>query len=281
MPPDPASPDAAWLEVRVSGARERQAVIDALFAEGSQGVQETDADILTHLPADSSSAGIRDAIRAADPAAAVFITGARPVTWDAWRADVRAHRVGRLTVAPPWLSGDMDRATTIVIDPEMAFGTGEHATTRGVMRLMQQVVTPDSIVADLGAGSAVLSIAAAKLGAPRVIAIELDTDAAANALQNIHVNEVSDRVHFIGGDAFSILPLVAPVNVVFANILSAVLVGLLPVIHSSLATGGSAILSGILSAERDAMLAEISRDGWRIVAEDVEEEWWSVLISRS
>jgi ribosomal protein L11 methyltransferase len=256
-------------------------VIDALFAEGSQGVQETDADILTHLPADSSSAGIRDAIRAADPAAAVFITGARPVTWDAWRADVRAHRVGRLTVAPPWLSGDMDRATTIVIDPEMAFGTGEHATTRGVMRLMQQVVTPDSIVADLGAGSAVLSIAAAKLGAPRVIAIELDTDAAANALQNIHVNEVSDRVHFIGGDAFSILPLVAPVNVVFANILSAVLVGLLPVIHSSLATGGSAILSGILSAERDAMLAEISRDGWRIVAEDVEEEWWSVLISRS
>ncbi len=256
-------------------------MIDALFAQGSQGVQETDTDIVTHFPARTSSSGIRNAILAADPSVTVLIADTRPATRDVWRADVRAHRIGPLTVAPPWLSGGTDPAATIVIDPQMAFGTGEHATTRGVLRLMQQVVTPDSIVADLGAGSAVLSIAAAKLGSRRVVSIELDPDAAANALENIRVNEVGDRVHFIEGDVFSILPLVAPVNVVFANILSSVLVELLPVIHSSLAPGGGAILSGILSAERDSMLAEISQGEWQVVAEDVEEEWWSVLISRS
>lgn len=280
MSSDSAAIVPAWIEVRISGARNRQALIDVLFAEGSRGVEETDTEIVTHLPADSAIADIREAIRAADASAQVAISDAKPVKWDKWQADVRAHRVGALTVAPPWLSGETDPATTVVIDPEMAFGTGEHATTRGVMRLMQRVVTANSIVADLGAGSAVLSIAAAKLGSPRVIAIELDPDAASNALENIRVNEVGDRVHFIEGDAFSLLPLVAPADVVFANILSSVLTELLPVINSSLARGGYAILSGILTSERDVMMAEISRGGWRVVAEDVEEEWWSVLISR-
>jgi len=171
--------------------------------------------------------------------------------------------------------------TTIVIDPAMAFGTGEHATTRGVVRLMQRVITSESTVADLGAGSAVLSIAAAKLGAARAIAIELDHDAAGNASENIRVNGVSGRVHFVEGDAFTILPLVAPVSVVFANILSSVLVELLPVIHDSLAPAGHAILSGILFEEREMMLDQIGRGDWRVDAEDSEEEWWSVLISRS
>ena len=179
------------------------------------------------------------------------------------------------------LGGESDPASTIVIDPAMAFGTGEHATTRGVVRLMQRIITSESTVADLGAGSAVLSIAAAKLGAARAIAIELDHDAAGNASENIRINDVSGRVHFVEGDAFAILPLVAPVSVVFANILSSVLVELLPIIHDSLAPGGHAILSGILFEEREMMLDEIGRGDWRVEAEDSEEEWWSVLISRS
>ena len=74
----------------------------------------------------------------------------------------------------------------------MAFGTGEHATTRGVMRLMQDVIRAGDIVADLGAGSAVLAIAAAKLGAARVAAIELDPDAIGNAEENVARNGVAD-----------------------------------------------------------------------------------------
>jgi ribosomal protein L11 methyltransferase len=250
-----------WVEIRISGATNRQAVIDALFECGSQGVEEAGAEIVTHLASGSDTDTVRRAILDADSGAVIQMRDASPVDSSDWRADVKSHRLGSLTVAPPWLSQNADPASTIVIDPAMAFGTGEHATTRGVIRLMQRIMIAESTVADLGAGSAVLSIAAAK--------------------ENIRVNGVADRVHFLEGDAFVILPLVAPVSVVFANILSSVLAELLPVVHDSLAPGGHAILSGILFQERKMMLDEIERGDWSVVAEDSEEEWWSVLISRS
>ena len=82
-----------------------------------------------------------------------------------------------LAIVPPWLAAGRDLTCTVVIEPEMAFGTGEHQTTRGVVRLLPSVIHLGDRVADLGAGSAVLAIAAAKLGAAHVTAIELDHDA--------------------------------------------------------------------------------------------------------
>jgi len=159
----------------------------------------------------------------------------------------------------------------------MAFGTGEHATTRGVVRLMQKLERIPERVADLGAGSAVLAICAAKLGAKRVTAIELDHDAIGNAEENVIANGVSDLVHVIEGDASVLLPLVAPVDLVLANILSSVLLELMEPIRKSLSSGGHAILSGILTDERDMMTDALKRGGWSIIADDVEESWWSVL----
>src|SRR6185312_7820104 len=114
--------------------------------------------------------------------------------------------------------------SVVVIEPAMAFGTGEHETTRGVLRLMQDVVRPGDTVIDLGAGSAILSIAAVRLGAGRAIAIESDPQAIENAEQNAAANGVADRVRVIEGDARVILPLVAPARVLFANIISQVVV---------------------------------------------------------
>jgi len=163
----------------------------------------------------------------------------------------------------------------------MAFGTGDHATTRGVMRLMSDVIREGDRVADLGAGSAVLSIAAAKLGAGRVAAIELDPEAIGNAEENLVRNGVADRVTVIEGDAELLLPLVAPVRVVLANIISSVLVGLLPHIARALdGEGACAILSGILQAERDDLVEVLTTTGWRVTAEDREDIWWSAVVAR-
>lgn len=279
--PDQRSAEIRWLEVRVAGSENRQAVIDALFSLGSQGIQELETGVVAHLSTSVSPDEINEVVLRADPSARVTIAASAPVDWSTWRAAVRSHRVGSLTVAPPWLAGNADPRTTIIIDPAMAFGTGEHATTRGVIRLMHGVVGSDSTVIDLGAGSAILSIAAAKLGARRVVAVELDPDATANAVENIRVNGVNDRVHFIEGDAFTLLPLFAPADVILANILSSVLRLLLPAIRDSLAPGGCAILSGILREERQMMLAEIAQAELQVSREDVEDEWWSVLIARS
>ena len=78
-----------------------------------------------------------------------------------------------------------------------------------------------------------------------------------------------------------LLPLVAPLRVVVANILSSVLLELLPAIRSALTPDGEAILSGILLAERESMLAALARDGWRVVAEDVEGAWWTARVARA
>jgi ribosomal protein L11 methyltransferase len=204
------------------------------------------------------------------------------VDWSAmWPTRVEPHRLGRIAIAPPWRADEVAGAEHIVlVEPAMAFGTGEHPTTRGVVRLMQDVVSPGDAVADLGAGSAVLAIAAAKLGASRVFAIEMDEEAIANAEGNVERNGVADRVTVLNGDAAVLLPIVAPVRVILANIISSVLVSLSPVMRAALAPGGRAILSGILARERADLLDALAADGWHHVAEDEEGEWWSVVVEQ-
>jgi ribosomal protein L11 methyltransferase len=260
----------------------RDAVSAALFSLGAEGVHEDGDRLVTHVETPREAQALEAAVRAADPAAAIETAVVPAVDWSvAWRERAVAHEVGRLTIAPPWLSEGLDPAATVIIEPAMAFGTGDHATTRGVIRLMQEVIRAGDTVADLGAGSAVLAIAAAKLGAARVAAIEMDDDAISNAEENVARNGVGDRVKVIDGDATLLLPLVGPVRVVLANIVSSVLVQLLPVIAGSLAGDGVAILSGILEEERERMVWMLSLKGWRIVAEDREEMWWSAVISRT
>jgi ribosomal protein L11 methyltransferase len=203
------------------------------------------------------------------------------IDWsERWKQGIHVQHLGSLRVAPPWLADDLDPATTIVIEPAMAFGTGEHATTRGVVRLMQAVIKPGDHVADLGAGSAVLAIAAVKLGAANAAAVEIDPDAIGNAEENVARNGVADRVTVIEGDAAVILPLVAPVQVIIANIISSVLIDLLPTFAAGLDDGGHAILSGMLFAEREMMVKSFTDAGWRVAAEDHEDAWWSATIVR-
>ena len=109
---------------------------------------------------------------------------------------------------------------------------------------------------------------------------ESDPDAIGNAEENVARNNVSERVRVIEGDAALLLPLVAPVRVVLANIISSVLVELLPAIAAALTPDGQAILSGILVEERADMLAVLQPD-WRVLAEEAEEKWWSVAIERA
>lgn len=270
-----------WISVRVRSAAEPALLLEALFAAGSQGVQEESDALLTHFAPGTDVRAVRGAILAADPLARIEVGEADSVDWtEAWKVRVGAHVLGGLVIAPPWLADHHDRDRTIVIDPGMAFGTGEHPTTRGVVRLMQDVVRAGGTIADLGAGSAVLAIAAAKLGAARVVAIELDEDAIGNAVENVERNGVADRVSVVQGDAALLLPLVAPVDVVLANIISSVLQSLLPGIGAALTRGGAAILSGMLHDEREAMLAVLHAGGWRVTAEDQEELWWSASIAR-
>lgn len=270
-----------WLAIRVRPGASRDRALAALFEIGSEGVHEAGDDLVTHFPGDSDAEMIRAVLLEADPTAHVTATLIPAVDWaEEWKKGVGAHDLGVLSIVPPWLANGRDPKRTIVIEPEMAFGTGEHQTTRGVVRLLPATIRPGDRVADLGSGSAVLSIAAALLGALQVTAIEIDHDSIANAGENIVRNGVAGRVTVVEGDASILLPLIAPVRVVLANIISSVLLELLPTIASSLTPDGEAILSGILVDERAMMLDALAANGWSVIAEDVEGMWWSVRIGR-
>lgn len=271
-----------WTSLRVHAAGRRDEASAALFAAGAQGVLEDGESLVTHFPPETDVAAVIRQVQSAVPGATCETAPTEAIDWSVhWRDKLHAHALGRLTIAPTWLADQYDPAATVVIDPGMAFGTGDHPTTRGAVRLMQDVVHPGLVVADLGAGSAVLSIAAAKLGASRVFAIEYDADAIPNAEDNVRRNGVEPVVHVFEGDATILLPLVAPVDVIVANIISSVLVDLLPAMHAALRPGGRAVLAGILLEERASMLEALEADGWRVEREDVEDVWWSVTIARA
>jgi ribosomal protein L11 methyltransferase len=282
--PIPGAPTPrVWTSVTITPSSPLRAplVSAAMFGAGATGLHESGPAFITHLPPEQDASAFVLAVRRADPELEAIVATPDYVDWSTrWRDRLSSHRLGKLTVTPPWLAEGTDPATTVVIEPAMAFGTGDHPTTRGVVRLMQAVVRNGDSVADLGAGSAVLAIAAVKLGAARAFAIELDADSIGNAEENVERNGVADRIAVLEGDATTLLPLVAPVRIILANIISSVLLELLPLIASSLAPGGCAILSGILVEEREAMLEALRTAGWRVEEEDREEQWWSVRVSR-
>lgn len=269
-----------WLAVTVAGAspHARETITAALIDAGAAGVQEDAGALVTWLPNDASLAAVHGAVATA-PGATIDVREVPASEAErTWPTAVGITRVRNLAVTPPWLAGDVPvDCTPIIIEPAMAFGTGEHATTRGVLHLMHEVIAPGDVVADLGSGSAVLAIAAIHLGALRVAAIELDPDSIGNAEENVVANGVADRVIVIEGDARLLLPLVAPVRVILANIVSSVLVSLLDTMRSSLTADGVAILSGLLVDEMTDFTRALEAAGWRIRGEHVEETWWSII----
>jgi ribosomal protein L11 methyltransferase len=285
VPDSLRGPTEKWISVRVQPDRmagAREACMAALFEAGAQGVHEDGTSLVTHFPPGTDLEAVHRIVTEADEQAVIETAPVPDVDWsEAWKSRITSHQLGPLTVTPPWLAEGMDPAVTIVIEPGMAFGTGEHPTTRGVVRLLPNRLATGQIVADLGAGSAVLAIAAAKLGAARVYAIELDGDAIPDAEQNVQRNGVAAQVHVFEADAGAVLPLVAPVDIILANIISSVLIELMPIMGASLREGGSAILSGILLEERTTMIDVLSAHGWTILEEDAEDIWWSVSIAKA
>jgi ribosomal protein L11 methyltransferase len=263
------------LAVTPSDPARRDAVIAALFEGGAEGLLEEGPALVSVFSDEVAARNAGFAASAADASAIVAVAPYDPGDWmEAWRTGVGPREVGRFMIAPPWRAEEPSDLEVIVIDPGMGFGTGEHETTRISLALLQAVVARGDVVADVGCGSAVLAIAAAKLGAQRVAAIEIDPLAIANAEENVARNGVEDVVTVVEGDAMTLLPLLSPLRVVVANIIAPVLLELLPVVQGAIVPHGDVIVGGILLAEREVFVADVARAGWRLINEQHEGDWW-------
>jgi ribosomal protein L11 methyltransferase len=283
-----------WLRVTVRCPSDELAglLAEGLVACGGTAVEDKGEELVTYF-ADGGDSGFRQRLReelaqvTGGEAPELSFEDVPEQDWLAlWRAGLGPRRVGdRIIVAPTWSEVDSaGDAIVIRIDPQMAFGTGEHASTRGVLRLMQRVVAPGERVLDVGAGSAILAIAAARLGATRVLAVESDIEAIENAGENIDRNGATGEVTLLCAlvdDAFLGGRGDGSFDGILANVLSGVLKPLLPAFHRSLAPAGWAILSGILLEEAADMRAAAATAGFAVEAEDAEEQWWSVLLRRT
>lgn len=184
------------------------------------------------------------------------------------QASLKAVRVHTLTVAPPWDIAGSDPAQTVVILPSMGFGTGHHATTCLCLRAMQEIGVAGKSLIDAGTGSGVLALAALKLGASRVAAVDNDPDAIANAQENAALNHVALDTR-CGDLAEPAVTMGTPFDVVTANLTGATLERFASLLEG-LAPEGTLIVSGLREEEDAAVRTAFSRtvrmryelDGW-------------------
>lgn len=214
--------------------------------------------------------------------ATVEVTRVPEEAWaDAWRAHFRPLRIGRrLLVTPPWERPDADGRLVVVIEPGRAFGTGSHGSTRGCLELLERVLArePAERVLDVGTGSGILAIAAARLGAASVTALDVDPDAVAAARANAARNGVAERVRIEPGRPEDWAGRPAPL--VLANLLAPALVALAPALGGCCTTPGRLIAGGLLSHEAPAVTAAFVPEGFAL-AEVLEHEGWaSMLLAR-
>jgi ribosomal protein L11 methyltransferase len=194
-----------------------------------------------------------------------------------WRDGIEPRRIGRLLIVPTWRrDADPEVAARVVIDPENAFGSGEHGSTRGALALLERHVLPGMRVLDLGSGSGILSIAAVILGARTAIGVECDGDANIVAERNAESNGVAGRVSFLTGDAATLAPVAGPADLVLSNILRTVNVTLLPAIRQALAPGGIAIFAGMEETESELFRGPLREAGFSVIDEGRDAGWWSV-----
>ena len=158
------------------------------------------------------------------------------------QAQLTAVRVGAIVVAPPWAVPSAPSLHVVVIQPSMGFGTGHHATTRLCLQLLQARPLAGGSVIDIGTGSGVLAIAAWKLGATRIVAVDCDPDALDNARENLELNGASGAIALVNAD-LSVFDASAA-DTVTANLTSAVLQRHAPDLRRALSPGGQLIVSG-------------------------------------
>jgi ribosomal protein L11 methyltransferase len=285
---------ASWTELQIEVPAEAAELLASAVSELTGGVEVRDAGTLLRAaegralivtqcaPADASEvlATVEETLSLARASGLVV----DPVTvrrreahedeWrDVWKKYFRATRVGRtFIVRPSWDPGTIaDGDRVIDLDPGRAFGTGGHATTRLVIALAEDAESrPVARFLDLGCGSGILSVAAARLW-PRAagLAVDVDPEATACARENLDRN----RVTTVETRAGTLADAPGPFDAVLANIQADVLLPLAPAVRAALAPGATVVLSGLLTVDAGPVLAAYEALGLSLEARSEEDEW--------
>lgn len=197
---------------------------------------------------------------------------------ESWKEHFHVERFGeRLVVVPSWRTFDPQPSDVVLtLDPGMAFGTGQHETTRMCLETIERLVTPGARVLDVGCGSGILSVAAARLGARDVVAVDVDEHCVRITKENAQANGVGAIVRAGEGSLGADWPFDVPAagfDVVVANIIAPVIIAVARELVAALAPSGRLVASGIIGEREAETCAALEATGARIDSMRAMRDW--------
>jgi ribosomal protein L11 methyltransferase len=283
-----------WLEIAVPAHAEAvEAVSEILSRCGHNGIavelpvaprggadHTVKAYLVEDVDAFAKVADARDALGhlqafGLGPIGELAVRAVEDEDWlEAWKATVTPIHIGRFLVRPTWSDASAADAITIALDPGMAFGTGLHPTTQQCLEAVSYLDLDGLRVLDVGTGSGILAIAAAKRDAREVVGVDTDPLAVRAAKENAQVNGV--LIEALLGSAADVD---GTFDVVLANLVGPVLVQIAPHLRARLQTSGSLVAAGITTqAERDVLSAFVA-EGLGIVDRDERADWVRLILT--
>lgn len=197
---------------------------------------------------------------------------------DEWKKRFRPLHIGRAVVVPEWIKYEPNEGEFVVlIGSDMAFGTGEHETTAMCVEYLVKYVAAGDVVLDVGCGSGILGITAAKLGAKKVVMTDIDECAVTAAKRNSELNGVKNAEVLLKNllDDESVKG-----DIIACNIMAEALIAFAPFIGKNLTDGGKIILSGILTDRLERVKEAYIAEGFGFVEQNIRGEWSAVVFTR-
>lgn len=274
-----------WIELEIAlfSGEILELLSNFLFELGAIGLQETENGVKVYFPSKYSQEFLKKKLKQylvfLDPSEPVFqfrIVASQ--NWaEGWKSHFKPIRIGkRIVVKPPWQTW-IPSCDRIVIDivPKMAFGTGTHETTQLCIELLEQWLQSGTKVLDIGTGSGILAIAAVKLGAKKVDAIDIEKEAVENAKENARLNSVENKIK-IYLSSLENLPY-KPYDLILANLDLKTILHLLPELHHYAKPSTAVILSGILKEEKTFVLNKLKSTPFQSIQSKTKKEWIAIV----
>ena len=298
----------AWLEASIVCSGELAEAVAEVFSRyspdgvvmnsvtqydalGHEEIPTGDMQVVAYFPQDEQTEAIRRQLEESiwhmsmiAPLGSIEYKLVLDQNWmEAWKANYKPLKIGRnLIVLPAWVDPALaENRIPIIISPDMAFGTGTHPSTQLCMLALEKYGVKEMDVIDIGTGSGILSIEAAKLGANRILGVDYDSEAIPSAISNAGLNGVADKIIFEVGTHTDVLNRTDELNQaprVIANILSPILANMLSTGLADLVSpSGLLILGGVLEHQAQA-LADLARSLGLSLRETLHQEDWVVLV---
>ncbi len=290
-----------WVEITIQATDESaEAASNILIEEGCGGTaagylvksdKQTINNIMGYLPVDDRLEDrlqhIRERVQDLPELGLGLVRDEITIKWvqdeewaDAWKKFFKPLKIGRIVIRPTWEDYSPKPDEIVIdLDPGMAFGTGSHPTTKLCLEALQDYIKGGETVLDMGTGSAILAMAAAKLGASRIVGLEIDPVAVEAAVANVNRESLGDKIKIGLADSPSAFD--GQADIVLANIIAKVIIDMAEGLASKVKPGGLLIASGIVVERSKEVIDTLTSLGLSLHETRQEGDWVALIFNKS